>query len=319
MMEKIVAALLCAVLTGCASLAAESRPISSRDHLQVDWTPNSTEITKGVQATEASCAKVEDAVWADAGASGSECIRFWKSMGPASDWTRVVVFFHGDVWTGAEVASAYLHTTAKRQQELANEWSARIGAPYIFVGRPGTFGSSGDHMQRRRKAESEILSAALDALKKRLSIKELSIAGQSGGGHVVAALLVTRADVICAVPASAVSSPRARWIIRGRKGDSTGYADSYEPTEFLAKEGKHSGLRLFVVGSPEDTNVYWTSQLLLPGRAKTLGIPTMVLTGTGSGAAKHGMSNSARLVAGWCNSGLTDEQILERSKAGLNG
>ena len=210
-------------------------------------------------------------------------------------------------------------TTERRQQELANEWSARIAAPYIFMGRPGVFGSSGDHMQRRRKAESEILSAALDALKKRLSIKEFSIVGQSGGGHVVASLMASRSDVICAVPASAVSSPRARWISLGWKGDSTGYADSFEPTDALVKTGKHSKLRLFVVGSPEDSNTPWSSQLLLSSKAKALGIPTLDLTGTGTGSARHGMSNSGRLVAGWCNNDLTNEQIIERSKSGLNG
>lgn len=316
---KIVVPVLCAALAGCANLTAENPPTSARDPLQIDWTPNPAEVTKGVQATEAACSKVENAVWANAGSSGGECIRFWKSLGPAPDWTRVVVFFHGDVWTGTEVASSYLRTTAKRQQELANEWSARIGAPYIFIGRPGTFGSSGDHMQRRRKPESELLSAALDALKRRLSIKEFSIAGQSGGGHVVASLLASRSDVVCAVAASAVSSPRARWIIRGWKGDSTGHADSFEPAEYLVKDGKHPALRLFVVGSPEDRNTPWTSQLLLSGRAKALGIPTMELTGNGAGPAKHGMSDAARWVAGWCNNGLTDEQIIERSKAGLNG
>lgn len=318
-MKQLAAVILCAVLAGCSSLTMDTRPVSGRDPMQIDWSPNPTEITQGVQATEAACAKVPDAVWADAGASGRECIRFWKSLGPASDWTRVVVFFHGDVWSGTDVDASYLQTTSSRQQEMANQWAARIGAPYIFMGRPGVFGSSGDHMQRRRKAESEILSAALDALKKRLSIQTFSLAGQSGGGHVVAALMAARSDVICAVPASAVSSPRARWIIRGWKGDSTGYADSFEPAEILAKDGRHPGLRLFVVGSPDDRNTPWASQQLLSGRARALGIPTLELTGVGAGASRHGMSNSGRLVAGWCNNGLTQEQILERAKAGLNG
>jgi dienelactone hydrolase len=319
MMRKVVTALLGAALSGCANLASDTRPLSQRDLLQVDWSPSPTEITKGIRATEAICSKIESAIWANAGESGSECIRFWKSRGPAKDWRRVVVYFHGDVWNGTEVVPSYLQVSAKRQQELADEWAARIGAPYIFIGRPGTFGSSGDHMQRRRKAESELLSAALDALKVRLSIEEFSLTGQSGGGHVVASLLAKRSDVICAVPASAVSSPRTRWIIRGWKGDSTGYADSFEPTEVLVKDGKHPKLRLFVVGSPEDNNTPWTSQLLLSGRAKALGIPTMELTGSGSGAAKHGMANSGRLVAGWCNNDLTNDQIIERAKAGLNG
>jgi poly(3-hydroxybutyrate) depolymerase len=57
------------------------------------------------------------------------------------------------------------------------------------MSRPGTYGSSGDHSQRRRPAEAKIISAAIDALKKKYQIQELVITGQSGGGHVTASLI----------------------------------------------------------------------------------------------------------------------------------
>jgi hypothetical protein len=39
------------------------------------------------------------------------------------------------------------------------------------MSRPGTYGSSGDHSQRRRPAEAKIISAAIDALKKNIKFK----------------------------------------------------------------------------------------------------------------------------------------------------
>jgi hypothetical protein len=318
-MRTHLVAILSITLFGCASSPTDLRPMANRVPIESVWTPTVAEVTKGVSATQSSCAAIENAVWADAGSSGSECIRFWKSSGLAGNWDRTVAFFPGDVWTGNEVDPTYLQLTEQWAQQVAEEWGGELAAPYILIGRPGTFGSSGDHMQRRRKAESDILSAALDALKKRFSIREFALAGQSGGGHVVASLIVKRSDIVCAVPTSAVSSPRARWVINGWNQDSTGYADSYEPAEFLTKNEKHPSLRLFVVGSLEDRNTPWTSQLLLSGRARTLGIPTLELLGQGAGSAKHGMANSGRRVAGWCANGLTNEQIQQKAKEGLSG
>lgn len=318
-MRTFVALFISLTLLGCASPPTEPRPTVGRLPIQQSWTPSAPEVTKGVVATRAACEAIGNAVWADAGSAGSECIRYWKSAGPAVSWERAVVYFHGDVWDGIAVVSQYLQLSEAWLQQHADEWSKRLAAPYIFVGRPGTYGSSGDHMQRRRKTESQILSAALDALKRKLSIREFALTGLSGGGHVVASLMVSRSDVVCAVPASAVSSPRARWVIRGWKMDSTGYADSYEPVELLARGDKHPSLRLFVVGSTEDRNTPWISQLLLSGRARSLGIPTLELAVQGSGPQQHGTGDSGRRVAGWCVHGLSNEQILERAKAGLSG
>lgn len=283
------------------------------------WAPSADEVLRGVSATEADCRTIPNAVWADAGHSGRECIRYWGAPDPTGRWERPVVFFHGDLLTGRDVNAEYLRVTELTLQQQAADWAQRLSTPYLFIGRPGTFGSSGEHSQRRRKAESEILSAALDALKQRLSISEFALTGVSGGGHVVAALLVTRTDIVCAVPASAVASPRARWIYNGWRQDSTGHGDSYEPLEHLTRRDVHPRLRLFVVGSPDDRNTPWISQQLLSGRARALGIRTHELVGRGSGPQSHGMANSGRQVAGWCATGLSDEQILERARQGLEG
>lgn len=277
-------------------------------------------VQRGVQATQAQCAQVRYAVWAPSAMQGNVCLRYWKAGFAAQGPTpRVLVFFHGDVWTGTATSPDYLKLTDATLQEQAEQWARQIGMPYLFIGRPGTHGSSGEHMQRRRRGESLQISAALDALKARYGIQEWVVAGQSGGGHVTAALLGDRSDIVCAVPASAVSSPKVRWWLRGWTVDSTGHADSYEPLDTLAKAGKHPALRVFVVGSPGDTNTPWTMQLLLADRARAVGLPVEVLSGEGAGPSKHGMSQSARRVAGWCGKGLSTDEIRQRGGAELKG
>lgn len=277
-------------------------------------------IKRGVKATREQCEKVDNAVWVSTQDHGEECLKYWAAGFPDRTASRAVVFFHGDIWIGAgKTSKNYLQTTNERIQRDAETWSRKLAAPYVFVGRPGTHGSSGDHMQRRRPAESILISAALDKIKERLKIEAFVVAGQSGGGHVTSSLITYRSDIVCAIPTSAPSSPRVRWTIRGWKRDSTGYSDSYEPAEHLQKGKAHEKLRVFVLGNPNDTNVVWPSQVVMSDRLKEAGIPVETLHGEGTGPERHGLANSARTVAGWCFNDLPTEEIVRKAAEGLRG
>lgn len=277
-------------------------------------------ITRGVRATKAQCASVENAVWAETKNSGAECLKYWKGGFENGPVKRAVVFFHGDVFVGVgKTSQNYLAQNNAKLQVEAENWARKLGQPYLFIARPGTYGSSGDHMQRRRLAESELASAALDELKKRFGIDEWVVAGQSGGGHVTSSLLTERNDIVCAVPTSAPSSPRIRWEMMGRSRDTTNFADSYEPTKYLVRERTHPALRVFVLGNPADRNVFWRAQTVMADALKTAGIPADILEGEGTGPDAHGLANSARIVAGWCAQELPTEEILARARKGLRG
>lgn len=276
-------------------------------------------IVRGVKATQEQCAKLPNTVWAVAG-SNAECLRYWTAGFEKTTTKRAVVFFHGDVFVGVgKTSTDYLNTSLSAQQELTEVWAKRINAPYISFARPGTFGSSGDHMQRRRKPESELISAALDLLKERLGVEEWIVAGQSGGGHVTASLLSLRNDIVCAVPTSSASSPRIRWELAGRTRDTTNYSDSYEPTQFLARDRMHPKLRVFVLGDPQDKNVFWASQTVLADALQKLNVPVSLLRGEGTGPDAHGLSRSARIVASWCYKDMPTSEIEALSLKGLKG
>jgi hypothetical protein len=276
-------------------------------------------ITRGVKATQGQCLEVDNGLWVAAKGIDSECIRYWAGGLSAEKNQRVMVFFHGDIWIGpGKTSKNYLELTQEKLAQLAESMHKQLGVPYVLIGRPGTHGSSGDHMQRRREQESRQINAALDALKQKWGIQEFVIAGQSGGGHVTAALLTMRNDIICAVPTSAPSSPSIRWRLRGLNRDTTGYTDSYEPTEKLNKSMMHPNLRVFMVGDPEDANVLWPSQIVLAEKLTTQNIPVEVIKATGVGSERHGLSNSSRKVGSWCFQDLPTETILKRSQ-GLKG
>ncbi len=299
--------------------------VTNQSYAREDLQPSGEQFTemalvRGIHATQADCEKISDAVWARPKDEQGECIRYWRGGFTQDQNPRVLVFFHGDLLAGSKLTDAsYTQTTQIRMRERIESVAAVRGVPYIFMARPGTYGSSGEHRQRRRPAESKILSAALDEIKKRYSTEEFSIAGQSGGGHVVASLLTYRTDIVCAVAASAVSAPKARWQQNGWNLDSTGYSDSYEPTQYLQKAKSNDKLRVFVLGDPNDSNVPWSTQTLLADKLRELGVSVEVIQGEGAGSSHHGLSSSSTLVASMCLKGQSTEQILQRAARGLKG
>jgi hypothetical protein len=312
--------LLFLVASVVANAASPSHAAEGRVEFAPEGDFSETAIRRGVKATKTQCEGLHNAVWVSTPDHGEECLKYWTAGFPGSVAGRAVVFFHGDVWVGpGKTSKGYLRTSEWSIQRDAEKWSRMLGAPYVFFGRPGAFGSSGDHMQRRREGESILISAALDLIKDRLKIKEFVIAGQSGGGHVTSALLTRRADIICAVPTSAPSSPRVRWLIKGLKKDTTGYGDSYEPAEHLGNARVHEKLRVFVLGDPDDANVVWPSQTAMADSLKAKGIPVETLHGKGTGPDSHSLSDSARIVASWCYQDLSTEGILRKAAEGLRG
>ena len=310
-------ATLCIALGGAAHADAQ----------RVDFTPGDSDaftapgLLQGVRATEAQCAAaLPAAVWVRTAGGAAECLRYWHAgLAPGAN-PKTLFYFSGDVLAGDLVLDPnYTTATPASLQRRVDAWQARLGVPYVFIARPGTYGSSGEHKQRRRALESELISLAVDEIKRRHGIDAPALAGQSGGGHVVAALLTLRADVECAVPASAVSSPRMRWKMKGWKQDSTGYDDSFEPTEALERMRAPPSLRVFVLGDPMDTNVPWVTQTVLADRLKARGVAVALVEAEGSGPTRHGLAQSAMTLAAMCMKGSSTPEILQRAAQRLKG
>lgn len=279
-----------------------------RAEFSIDDDFSETSLKRGVSASEEKCNQIpEKAVWSPVRSNLAECIKYW-SYGLTSNSGKAIVFLHGDE---LPVSPNYSKLTGEMLSRYAFEWSRRVKAPYIFIARPGVFGSSGDHSRRRLLEESQIISSALDGLKKKYGINEFVIAGQSGGGHATTSLLTLRDDIVCAVPTSAPSSPKIRYLKLGRSMDTTNYS-SYEPIENFTNP-IHKNLRVIILGDPKDENVFWESQIILAEVLKKREIPHLLLEGQGRGAQRHGLNNAARDVASMCffNKSLEEIKAME--------
>ena len=104
----------------------------------------------------------------------------------------------------------------------------------------------------------------------------------------------------------------------GRTKDFTGL-DSFEPTEHLSAATGKPGLRVFVLGDPQDSNVPWSSQVVLASKLKEIGVSVEVLEGEGTGPSRHFLSGSSTLIASLCMKGTPQEEILRQARQGLKG
>jgi dienelactone hydrolase len=276
-------------------------------------------IVRGVKATREQCVALPGGVWAEPPGESGECLRYWHAGLAEDNPQRPLFFFAGDLLGATGVFRGYAGTHPAAVQSTVNAAAKRLGVPYIFLARPGTYGSSGEHKQRRRVAEARLVSAAIDEIKQKHGLTEIGLAGVSGGGHVVASLIGYRSDIVCAVPASAVSSPQMRVKLRGWTVDATGYHDSHEPIDHLDKAVMHPALRVIVVGDPADSNVPWPVQTALAERLAAIGRPAQVVEVEGTGSERHVTNESARVLGAMCLKNQSNEEIRQRAGQGLKG
>lgn len=208
----------------------------------------------------ATCEQTDDAVWAEYTA-GQDCIRFFPA-GALKDAPVAVVLLRGDTegWVRRKPADIP-DNTAEAQKNRADRTAQAIGLPVIVLARPGTYGSSGNHLRRRQAAEFLALNAALDAIQKRYGIKRFVLMGHSGGATAAAAILTLgRKDVSCAVLTSGAFGLLERaQILRAEAGvkqrpgrDTTGLTAPYDPLEHISGIAQDSHRSIIVIGNPRD-------------------------------------------------------------------
>ena len=226
------------------------------------WALNegSTPLLWNTPADQSTCNQVDSSLWVEL-AGGDECIRYFSGA-VLSRAPVVIVMFHGDrnVEMHRSPESIRGNTLAAKARQ-AKALSRRAGVPVVIVARPGTYGSSGNHGQRRQAREFIVLDAALNELRKRYGIGQFVLLGHSGGATVAAALLTLgRTDVKCAVMTSgAFALVQRAQMLRQSKGlpsrpgrDTNGLLLPYDPLEHMAGIAVAPARQLFVIGSVDD-------------------------------------------------------------------
>jgi pimeloyl-ACP methyl ester carboxylesterase len=292
--------LLATAAAGCALPVADT------------WTAGG--VMTGARGDEAICRKDTAAVWVTVQGQG-DCIHYVltdRAPGRSAALTPIV-YLHGDVISSPSFDSPQVNVWLMSRDTVRQFVEARAVEslrPYLFVGRPGVYGSSGSHRDRRLLREAELVNAALDVIKKRQGFEMFVLSGFSGGGHLVGALLARRNDIACGVIASGVVAVQARVVARGWPRDVTGHAIVLDPITEVSRIQRGSSLRVFVIGDPEDRNVPFRTQALYHEALKQAGIDAYLVAVKGTGPENHVVSRPMYDAARWCADGMPSAQII---------
>jgi dienelactone hydrolase len=232
-----------------------------------------------------------------------ECIRFYGIADRPPD-RRPLIYLEGDAlirgdrFPGEIVAAEwYGQTSPEKLQSETAMLSVRFDRPVVNLARPGMYGSTGDHRQRRRPREVAVVNAALDVLKDRHQWNRMDLVGQSGGGHLVAALLARRNDIECATIASGNVAVKFRAKEMGLECDTTGYSDSVDPMDLVDDIAQHPPRLLQLLSDPDDQIVSYAAQAAFASALERAGIRIQHRSIVARDPFHHDLSEAAILAA----------------------
>ena len=287
--------------------------------------------------SEAECNRIPNTVWATAewkermlGISINKhaqgCIRYFPSDDAIGAKTATL-FLPGDVLHYGPIIDAQRYAklaSTEQQIALANRLAKTSGMPIVRIARPGTFGSTGmNHKWRRQPIEAYLVNDAVSKIKDKLGYERISLAGLSGGGGLVAAMLsLGRTDVNCAVIGAGATNVKLRlqhydYRTYSKGIDATGLPLSsvYDPVDHVSEVKADPNRRVFSVGDPRDVQVIYSSQIDYANKLRAAGTPITVLEAQAFDTLHHEVAFQAQWVSGWCNKGWTDEQMQAKLSA----
>ncbi|MCW8060416.1 alpha/beta hydrolase [Agrobacterium tumefaciens] len=264
------------------------------------------------------CADIPYAVWANTD-SGGECIRYYPAgLDPKAN-PLVLLYIPGDVILRTTrgvrlVGKSYKQKTPNELFELMSEWASDAGAPTMYLGRPGIFGSSGDHERRRQLYEIDLMNCALDLIKERHRIQQFILVGQSGGGQIVAALLNRRTDIASAVMTAGLLSVHdtvRRWRrTRPVPGGAVYPVEAlYDPLQEVERIRRNPAPQIFVISDPRDSVISLSSQLRYLQKLNSEGFETNHIFAHAEGPKHHNLGAHGRKAAALLATGADPRTI----------
>jgi pimeloyl-ACP methyl ester carboxylesterase len=269
------------------------------------------------------CSEITNSFWVEVEKRG-ECIRYY-SGGWSEDNSTAIVYFPGDAILRNSkavrfIGKSYLGKSPASITSDMYEWSEKASVPVVFLARPGLYGSSGDHNQRRHKREVDLMNGALDQLKQRYGIKRFILAGQSGGGHIVASLLTQRKDIKAVVISSGLLAVKRVTEIWDRRRSVPGpllhdIDAFYDPVDEIQLISNTPAPIIWVLSDPEDLVIPFSTQLFYVRKLKAAGFNPYHIYVRAGDRQHHGLYKQAELTSALIAQGKTPRQIMAALQA----
>jgi hypothetical protein len=261
--------------------------------------------------TETDCIGVMGGLWIER-AGTFQCIAYVGPIPAQSGNGKAVIFFGGDIpvdQKAEQTTPAYRKELERMSRDLTEAYQVSV----IRIGRIGTMGSTGYHDLGGSRIDAEVMDQAVDQIKRMYGLRQLALAGQSGGSRLVAQLLALgRSDVVCTAMASgAYDVPKTRG---GRRGLTSIFGEtgaSYMvPMRHVETINRSSSRRDFVIGDPLDKIALFDEQRAWADKLRDLGHKAMLIEAKARDDKNHGLSIAAIRAAATCAKGLDDREVV---------
>lgn len=301
-------------LAGIAVAAALPVHAQSRPN---DESFSNAVVAAGKTITRRQCADLEarkTANWVEVDGHG-ECLRYYAAgLKPGSN-PIVAAWMHGDIMGSQPRQIGHqegLGVAGMIEQERM--LSERFGVPFIFLARPGAYGSSGKFWtMRHTPREAALMNAHLDLLKTRYGIGQWSLGGHSAGGTLTAEFLARRTDLQCAVISSGAPAYEAYLKAHDAKARLAKPETWFDPYRSLDRIPRDPARRIFVIGDPRETNVLFrTQRLYFDGLAARGHKAWLVPIERARPPRFHGLVDFGETATGLCAQGVDTDRLLEK-------
>ncbi|CAN0037608.1 unnamed protein product [Ectocarpus sp. 12 AP-2014] len=239
--------------------------------------------------------------------NASECIRYYPAGLTSSGNAKVMLFFPGDLILRTAsgerlIAQSYKKNSPRKVLQAMQQWANDANTPAIYIGRPGTFGSSGNHELRRQNVEIGLMKKTLSLLKEKYQIEEFILVGQSGGGQIAAAMLNLRKDISAAVITAGllpVHLLTRRWRkIRRVPGMKKYPLDMlYDPTEDIANIPRSPQPTIIIISDPRDQAIPFYSQVHYVNQLKKEGLTVHHIYAHAPPPKRHSLGAHGKIAA----------------------
>ncbi len=308
-----------ALLAGaCALLMAAGWSVSSvaQSASTSDLFDATAEGAHGNRISAEQCRRLEQeqtAVWVRVQGRGW-CLRYYAS-GLARENPVAAAWLHGDIGGGPHGPSGHqqgLSPAAMVEQERG--LSQKFHTPFIFLARPGAYGSGGYHrVIAHTRLEADLVAAEIDALTARYGVRSWVLGGHSGGGSLVAAMLDRRRDIACAVVSSGAPDINAYEDAHHERRTSPAPLNAVAD---VARMPDTPGQRIIVMGDPREKNVFWPLQRHYADVLKRHGANVTLLSlERGRPPEFHSLVDLAETATGLCAQGVATAEIERQLRA----
>lgn len=230
-----------------------------------------------------------------------------------------MLYFPGDV-AGAHYITSRVINVNKHYTKLNSGYmkavaianAVRTGEPFIFIARPGIFGSSGHHGNKARKINADLMNAAVSLIKENHQLEEISIVGQSGGGAIASALLNWRTDIKCAVLASSAGS-RIEIHLAKNPGHNISRIKEFifDPIDHVNQMPHDPKRLIFSITDKADNKViYWTKKSYAD-KVKKAGHHIHLIELDAKDRNNHGLGGHGVQLAAACMKNLPVDDITD--------